>query len=78
MIRTVGEVDMGRKTRRTRDDRGASAVEFALLFPVFLLICFGTISGGILLLAARRILKAWSSWADPPTRAWVVATVASG
>ncbi len=38
---------MRRKTRHTRDDRGASAVEFALLFPVFLLICFGTISGGI-------------------------------
>jgi len=31
-----------------------------------------------LLLAARRILAAWERWADPPTRAWVVATVASG
>lgn len=29
-------------------ERGATAVEFALLFPLFLVICFGTISGGIL------------------------------
>lgn len=30
------------------NDRGATAVEFALLFPLFLVLCFGTISGGIL------------------------------
>lgn len=29
------------------DDRGAAAVEFALLLPLFLVLCFGTISGGI-------------------------------
>lgn len=34
--------------RPRSDDRGAAAVEFALLFPLFLVICFGTISGGIL------------------------------
>ncbi len=31
-----------------------------------------------LLLAARRVITAWARWADPPTRAWVVATVAQG
>ena len=33
---------------KASSDRGATAVEFALLFPLFLVICFGTISGGIL------------------------------
>lgn len=31
-----------------------------------------------LLLAARRVVAAWSRWEDPPTRAQIVATVASG
>lgn len=30
-----------------RDDAGASAVEFALLLPVFVLLVFGTISAGL-------------------------------
>lgn len=38
--------------RRTDDapghDRGSTAVEFALLFPIFLVVCFGSISFGIL------------------------------
>lgn len=33
--------------RRPRGDDGAAAVEFALLLPLFLMMCFGTISGGI-------------------------------
>lgn len=32
--------------RRHRGDRGATAVEFALLFPVFMMLAFGTISFG--------------------------------
>ena len=31
-----------------------------------------------MLLAARRIVAAWSRWADPRTRSWVVTTVAAG
>lgn len=30
------------------DERGSTAVEFALIFPIFLAVCFGTISGGVL------------------------------
>ena len=36
-----------RGLRRTSDDRGASAVEFALLLPVLTMIIFGIISFGI-------------------------------
>lgn len=32
--------------RRHRGDRGATAVEFAILFPVFMMLAFGTISFG--------------------------------
>lgn len=34
--------------RRACGDDGAAAVEFALLLPLFLMLCFGSISGGIL------------------------------
>jgi Flp pilus assembly protein TadG len=40
-VRTV------RHLRRSRADSGAAAVEFALLLPLFLMLCFGTITGGI-------------------------------
>jgi len=32
--------------RRSRSDEGASAVEFALLFPLFIMLAIGTISAG--------------------------------
>ena len=32
----------------------------------------------VLLLAARRVVSAWSRWSTPPVRAWVVTTVAHG
>ena len=35
--------------RRTRGDDGAAAVEFALLFPLFVMLTFGMISGAIVL-----------------------------
>lgn len=36
----------GRRSHRARGDRGAAAVEFALLFPLFLIIVFGVIDMG--------------------------------
>lgn len=36
-----------RAFRRTREDDGAAAVEFALLLPIFVMLCFGTISAGV-------------------------------
>ena len=39
--------DASRAARRQRGERGASSVEFALLFPIFAVLVFGTISAGI-------------------------------
>lgn len=36
-----------RETRRTRGDNGAAAVEFALLFPIFMVLALGTIAAGL-------------------------------
>ncbi|MDP9181590.1 MAG: pilus assembly protein [Actinomycetota bacterium] len=35
-----------RHLRRSRDDDGAAAVEFALLFPIFMILALGLIAGG--------------------------------
>lgn len=35
------------RTRRTRGDVGAAAVEFALLFPIFMILALGIIYGGL-------------------------------
>jgi Flp pilus assembly protein TadG len=35
------------RTRAPRGDTGASAVEFALLMPIFIMLTFGTLTGGI-------------------------------
>jgi Flp pilus assembly protein TadG len=43
--RDVGDKAM--RQRRTRDDRGAAAVEFALIAPFVLLLLFGMISTGM-------------------------------
>jgi Flp pilus assembly protein TadG len=37
---------IGRIRRAARRDEGAAAVEFALIFPIFALIAFGTIAAG--------------------------------
>jgi Flp pilus assembly protein TadG len=37
-----------RPHRTRRDDRGAAALEFALVFPIFALILFGLVSFGLL------------------------------
>jgi Flp pilus assembly protein TadG len=50
---------MGRRAvRRTRRDRGAVAVEFALLFPVLLLLIFGLIDFGRALNAQITLTQA--------------------
>lgn len=36
-----------RALRRTRQDDGAAAVEFALLFPIFMVLALGIINGGL-------------------------------
>lgn len=36
----------GKRSARRRKERGATAVEFALLFPLFVMLAFGTISFG--------------------------------
>jgi TadE-like protein len=35
------------RSRASRGDAGASAVEFALLLPIFVMLTFGTLTGGI-------------------------------
>ena len=35
------------RARASRGDTGASAVEFALLMPIFIMLTFGTLTGGI-------------------------------
>jgi Flp pilus assembly protein TadG len=50
---------MGRRAvRRTRRDRGAVAVEFALLFPILLLLIFGMIDFGRALNAQITLTQA--------------------
>lgn len=49
---------MGRRFLRARGDRGAAAVEFALLLPVLLLLLFGIIDFGRALNAQITITQA--------------------
>lgn len=45
--RLTGRGDMQNKKHRIRGDGGAAAVEFALLFPIFMVLALGTIAAGI-------------------------------
>jgi Flp pilus assembly pilin Flp len=44
--------------RRTRDDRGAALVEFALIFPLLAMFLFGIFSGGLVLNRRMAISQA--------------------
>lgn len=45
--RTAAAGERGRRWRGPRDDRGTSAVEFAIITPVFLLLIFTIIEAGL-------------------------------
>jgi Flp pilus assembly protein TadG len=47
-----------RKQKRKRDQKGAAAVEFAIILPVFVLLLFGMIEWGILLFNQQVITNA--------------------
>lgn len=49
---------MWERRRRARDQRGAAAVEFALVFPLLLLIVFGILDFGWMLMKANLVNNA--------------------
>lgn len=53
-----------RKHKFWRDGRGVSAVEFALILPVQLLLIFGTVEISNLMIADRKLVSATSTTAD--------------
>jgi hypothetical protein len=57
---SLTQQELGHMMRRLRDrsDRGASAVEFALLLPVLLLLIFGIIDFGRILTAEIQLSQA--------------------
>jgi Flp pilus assembly protein TadG len=51
-------------SRLARDTNGVSAVEFALIFPVLMLLYVGAVETGNLLTANRRVMQVASTAAD--------------
>ncbi|WP_370248745.1 TadE/TadG family type IV pilus assembly protein [Nocardioides sp.] len=49
---------MGRHVRHAREDRGAAALEFALIAPILLLLVFGIISFGFMLSFRQNLSQA--------------------
>ncbi len=56
----------------TRDERGVSAVEFALIAPLMLLIYFGSIELSFLMLAERKTTAAAATLGDLTARSAIV------
>ncbi len=52
------------KNKFWRDSRGVSAVEFALILPVMLVMIFGTVEISNLMIADRKLVSATSTTAD--------------
>ena len=59
---------------RSKDEGGASAVEFALVLPVFLLLIFGLLQYGMIFLLRNQLTEA----ASDAARSAVVSTSQSG
>lgn len=55
--------------RYARDARGIGSIEFALIFPVMVIMYFGLIDAGNLLSASRRVTLTASTLADLATQA---------
>jgi len=65
------------RTPRDPTDRGAAAVEFALLFPIFFMVCIGTITFGFafekwisVTQAAREASRFASTYPNPDSGPW--------
>ena len=58
MIRHDPPGPAGRRSLRRRDQRGAAAVEFALVFGIFFMVLYGLICFGMTLATKQRITNA--------------------
>ena len=68
---------MRERTPKDPTDRGAAAVEFALLFPIFFMVCIGTITFGFafekwisVTQAAREASRFAATYPNPNSGAW--------
>ena len=69
---------MRRRTPKQRSDHGAAAVEFALLFPIFFMVCIGTITFGFafeqwisVTQAAREASRFAATYPNPSGTTWL-------
>ena len=73
---------MHRHTPKQRSDQGAAAVEFALLFPIFFMVCIGTITFGFafekwisVTQAAREASRFAATYPNPDSGNWATAVL---
>src|SRR5581483_1150969 len=64
----------GRLVRLARDSRASAAIEFALLFPVMVLLYIGSVETGNLLTIDRRVAQVASTAADLTAQVKTVST----
>lgn len=76
MLRTVGPIEAAKRARAAlgRDQRGASAVEFALLLPVMITLLFGSIEVTQAVTAKRKVTLVASSVSDLVSRVSQIGT----